>query len=403
MRTTVNGRRKNGGWLWRRTNDDQRDQGQQIQYTPRSKPGKRNAFPASPVQQEAVVAGLEREVNWLDEEIQELKRQIGTAVIVPPRRRRVNVKLPGNYGRLLTVSQRAESTMYLWEANSGKHLASLRGHQDIVTAIVILPGIEQRIVSGSADSTMKVWSALDGRCITTLRGHEGSISSIVVAAPGHKYIVSGSSDTTIKTWRVSDWVCLATFRGHNAPVQAVAVLPGGDRVVSFAGRSGAEEPAIKVWRNSDGRCIKTLPTGDTDMLGGIEALPGGEHILSLPQKGPPRKWSLADGQASAVLNQGSTNRRAARSAIFPGGTFMVAADPSDLDIVKIWSLADGLCIKTLHGHQSPVNALAVLPGSAFVASASVDEEIRIWRVRDGQEAVELFGHPGSVSRMIALG
>ena len=56
------------------------------------------------------------------------------------------------------------------------------------------------IVSGSVDSTVRVWDVETGEELSVLTGHLDTVTSVAFR-PGRKQIVSGSFDKSIKVWR----------------------------------------------------------------------------------------------------------------------------------------------------------------------------------------------------------
>ena len=60
--------------------------------------------------------------------------------------------------------------------------------------------------------------------------------------------------------------------------------------------------------------------------------------------------------------------------------------------LKVWRLADGSCEKTLQGHRSVINCVAVLPGGERVVSGSHDDTLKVWRLADGSCVTTLQGH-----------
>lgn len=46
--------------------------------------------------------------------------------------------------------------------------------------------------------------------------------------------------------------------------------------------------------------------------------------------------------------------------------------------VKMWAPATGMCFVTFSGHTGPVTAVAFLPHSGAVVSASLDGTVRAW-------------------------
>jgi WD40 repeat protein len=58
------------------------------------------------------------------------------------------------------------------------------------------------IASGSGDSTIKLWNKNTGGLLITLRGHGSKVYS--VAFDNNNMLASGSDDSTIKLWSSND-------------------------------------------------------------------------------------------------------------------------------------------------------------------------------------------------------
>jgi WD40 repeat protein len=76
------------------------------------------------------------------------------------------------------------------------------------------------VVSASEDSTLKVWDLETGRPLATLAGHAGGVNACAVTPDGRR-VVSASEDSTLQVWDLETYVCLLTHRG-DAPYAAVA-------------------------------------------------------------------------------------------------------------------------------------------------------------------------------------
>jgi WD40 repeat protein len=60
------------------------------------------------------------------------------------------------------------------------------------------------------DSTLKVWDVESGVAMRTLEGHFDYVNGVAVTADG-KRALSASGDKTVKVWDVESGVALATF------------------------------------------------------------------------------------------------------------------------------------------------------------------------------------------------
>ena len=56
------------------------------------------------------------------------------------------------------------------------------------------------VASGSYDSTVRLWDAETGACVRTLEGH-GSVFSVCFSPDG-RMVASGSDDKTVRLWLV---------------------------------------------------------------------------------------------------------------------------------------------------------------------------------------------------------
>ena len=54
------------------------------------------------------------------------------------------------------MSASRDRTLKVWDARSGRRLATLAGHAHAVERVAVLPG--GRVASGSHDRTLKIWA-----------------------------------------------------------------------------------------------------------------------------------------------------------------------------------------------------------------------------------------------------
>jgi hypothetical protein len=114
-------------------------------------------------------------------------------------------------------------------------LRTLEGHSGVVTGCAFSPD-GKRIVSASHDSTLKVWEADSGQLLRTLEGHSGFVFGCAFSPDG-KRIVSASDDRTLKVWEAETGQCIATFHAEGSmyccSVWGSMIVAGGARGVYF--------------------------------------------------------------------------------------------------------------------------------------------------------------------------
>jgi WD40 repeat protein len=67
-----------------------------------------------------------------------------------------------------------------------------------------------RAVSASDDTTLKVWDLETGSELRTLTGHSRWVNAVAVSPDG-RLAVSASYDKTLKVWDLTTGACVATF------------------------------------------------------------------------------------------------------------------------------------------------------------------------------------------------
>ncbi len=102
--------------------------------------------------------------------------------------------------RIVTASE--DKTARVWDAETGREIASLNGHQSSVRTAAFSPD-GKRIVTASEDKTGRVWDAETGREIASLNGHQDRVWTAAFSPDG-KRIVTASSDKTARVWPVEN-------------------------------------------------------------------------------------------------------------------------------------------------------------------------------------------------------
>lgn len=178
--------------------------------------------------------------------------------------------------------------------------------------------------------------------------------------------MSGSEDGTLRVWDCETGAYETTLRGHTNAVTSVAFAPPANGTALLA--SASTDTTVKIWQ----------PTNSTDS--------SSSGTSSTPE-------DAAAASAAACRRTLLGHDHTVSCVQFAGAHTLVSASRDGT--AKLWDAETGFCIRTLHGHDGWVRAVAVgslAPGAAgaagaagtaagartLVATAGQDRTVRVW-------------------------
>jgi WD40 repeat protein len=280
----------------------------------------------------------------------------------------------------------------LWNLEDGKLVRSWGGHKGPIQALAV--DGKGNVYSASADNTIKVWSPR-GEELQTFSGHADGNTCIALSKDG-KRLLSGSADKTLKLWDVKTGQAIFTFTGHEGIVRSVALSADGKWAVS-----GGDDRTVRLWDVQTGKPLQTL-TGHGDGVNGVALTAHGAWIASASDDQTIRLWPLKgnklDEDTDVKVLEGH-KRQVTCVAFSPDGKRILSG--SQDQTLKVWDL-EGKALKTLPGHKNWVTAVA-WPRPGLAASVADDLSVCLWNLAEGQVSERLdFTGSGDVARSLAF-
>lgn len=308
-------------------------------------------------------------------------------------------------GKLL-VSGGSDRTVRIWDIQNGECLRICTGHTDQVFSVAFSPilsislpitfppyqaGLRGLIASGSTDSSVRLWDVDTGICLRILHGHTDWVRSVAFSPDG-KILASGSADHTVKLWDVSTGREVRTCFGHTEQVYSVAFSPDGNTLAS-----GSTDCTIRLWDVRNGQCLQTLH-GHTNQVFSVAYSPrtpmaNNPSLPNLPDPGELRGF-LASGSTDQTVRlwDNPTGQCCKTFTEHTNWVFSVAfsidgktlASASHDQTVRLWDVATGQCCQICTGHTHLVSSVAFNPQGKMLASGSQDQTVRLWNVDTGE-------------------
>lgn len=262
----------------------------------------------------------------------------------------------------------------------------------------------ERVVA-AAGATAYVWDATTGEMLQGLP-HARTITTARFSPDGRS-VATASNDAMVAVWTVGSAAPPALFAGHLGPVRDLAWSPDGRSLASVS-----DDGTLLVWDPTDAappRLFCCHPVGINRLAMGLNAEAGimhvqwsadGRKILTASSYSAPligkallRVWSVDDSAPPIDLGLDQLTYTARLS---PEGD-RVAAALAD-GTVRIWTLAHPEASPVeLRGHQAEVRDVDWSPDGQYVATASNDRAVRVFRANGDGTPLVLRGHRSRVT------
>ncbi|MGF1568273.1 MAG: NB-ARC domain-containing protein [Nodosilinea sp.] len=232
----------------------------------------------------------------------------------------------------------------------------------------------QWLASSADDQTIGLWQNATGDCAYVLAPTHGP-AALLDFSPDCRWLASAGEDPAIALWDVATGVCVEQLVGHDGPPSVLTFSPDSKWLIS-----GSRDCTIRVW-NLDRLTPARVWTGHQGQVHGLALSPDGTLVASASHDGTIRWWTWVQDNALGCWYH-------------PDGAWLhgVTIDPagdilaitSQAAQLEIWAVATNQRCHRLIGHTHDIWQAGFSPDRTAVATASQDDEIRIWELHQGR-------------------
>lgn len=329
------------------------------------------------------------------------------AVVVPNRRMHrfvghaANVKCVAFVGEegCTLASGSSDNTVRLWDTNSSRCKALLRGHRSRIWNVSATAN-GTLLASGSGDGTIRLWDTApildantngrwrsDGQtqlspdasvedvevideCKTKLSGHENDVYTVRFHPLGNA-LVSGGYDRVVRLYDTATGDILKTFTGHRSWISSISFNARGNMIIT-----GSKDSTIKFWDIISGMCIKTISSHLGEVTS-VETNQSGTLMLSSSKDNSNRLWDLRMNRAiRRFKGHQNTSKNFIRTAFGPRESVVVGG--SEDGFVYVWDVETEDVVSKLGPTQGPVYDVKWNSRQSVVASCADDGIVSSW-------------------------
>jgi WD40 repeat protein len=283
-------------------------------------------------------------------------------------------------GRLLAG---AGLDVSLWDVPSGRREGFLP-QDSWVTALAFAPDSDL-IATGHDDGLIHLWDAQDGRLVLRLRGHQRAVSALAFSQDG-KRLVSAGEEKLMLVWDVQTGEIRGLLGGHTDRIPAVAWHPNGRRILSIGWDTSA-----RIWDVETCEPIILL-NGHASQVLAMALSADGSLLACADSANAVHLWDTKSNQVLRVLEDAEAE---IRCLTFNADGALLAAGGADR-FIHLWDTRTG----------AQLGGRAELPGLAVGLSLSPANDrlarvdgsgLRVWDVQSGELVVDLPKNANAVA------
>jgi WD40 repeat protein len=288
-----------------------------------------------------------------------------------------------------------DTGVHVWDLATGQEIATLRGHQREVVAVVFTPD-GKRLVSAAWDNTIRVWDVAAGKEERQFVGHERVITGLELTPDG-KQVISSSQDGTLRVW---DFATGKELRRELCGAESISLGPDGKTLAS------ASSGRVSLCDVQTGEQVLDLGPPARPSRQEVRCSPDGK-TLAVVSGGEVALWDIGQGRERLRLEG---LKRGVDTVAFThdgkvlatgGGTYELLGSNSKrhLSELRLWDAETGKELGSCEGHTWAPAALAFSPDDKVLASASRDFSVRLWDWKIGKELPTFAGHSQAVTSL----
>lgn len=311
----------------------------------------------------------------------------------------------------------SDGVITVWDIENGYVTHSLKGHGTTICSLTFhgeLNSQDWRLASGDTMGTVKIWDLVKRRCIHTLKDHNTAVRGVGFDQDGDSFI-SGGRDNVVIIYNTKNFKTINTFPINEQIEAAGFVSLIDDRQYFY---TGGLENVLKIWDIKSGEMIgrSPIPLKTNEELLIIDVIKlynnnlylviSDQTLIELDLQELTPGHGHGHGQDDEIVEFPIVKRIAGNQGIiadikYVGPEFNLLAMATNSPALRIVDIEKPLELRVYEGHTDILNAVDVSTDGKWIATASKDNEARLWRwngeLQDFEPFARFQGHAGAIT------
>ena len=277
-------------------------------------------------------------------------------------------------GRRLAVSLGDDSPLQVVDARDGRVIWSVKAeapeNDRVIVALAFSPS-GARLVSGDVAGRTRLWDAETGRAIASAPFVSDRVEAVGFYPDEDTVVAVAHRESRVRAWPILPrGEEIVVFDHHGAEVWGIAFIAGSDLLAT-----GGDDHLVELWDVAKGTRVATLRAHET-MVTSLSAAPDGRLLASGDLDGRVWLWNpfSPEKPVRALPDYPARIREIAWS---PDGRLLAIVGAAPL--ARIWNRETGRMSEFAIPHDNDAYAVAWSPDGATMAIGGHDERISLWR------------------------
>jgi WD40 repeat protein len=260
-----------------------------------------------------------------------------------------------------------------------------KGHKAAVSPPAVSPN-GKWVATGSTDGWVHVWEAMSGKPVATWKGHQG-YSSPSFSPDGIRLVTASPVDRTARIWDAATGKQLGNDLAHVMGVDEAVFSPSGSKVISTC-----DDHVARVWDVKSGTVEREL-RGHTGGVVHVRFSPDGSRVVTTSYDGSARVWDTSTGDQKHELRLGLENDMPYSITYSEDGTRIITG--SRRGRVHFFDAQTGGRELVPAVHADCVGTVGLSPNGRYLLTGGWDYVTRVWDTRTWDLRCTLRGHEDS--------